>query len=554
MDSPRRGLPGIIYHYDLMDSQLVELAENIKQRGRDGAYPLFKETGSEFVMPKFPIERKEMESHILELRMLKPTTSASEESRTAYLKSAEQYDSTNSLNIASSTMEGSEAKNIHEGSLLNGQYREPDGECELIPDNSKTFNEREPIKVSVSLPTCDVPSVFLPGSLKRTSGLGNFVRGGTMPKELKETSGESSVTKPSSGELDSEALTSSIWRLINVSASAGASGETAQVVTGPNTICPQMAEIDPLLSEEESAVEANIESAAVEFQRVQICGEDTLDVPVDELHTAAEALIQALLLRQKYMTFSSQHFHRTPGRYLGILSSGSLKLLDSQEKLFKTVLSPTFDHPINPPGTTGDPFALTYWPDQLQVKLEFRKGVMHVLLDSDDPNSQSLNGLGEPLEFVVPSLTAFFNDYEVIRSFVADGPLKSFCYRRLTYLGSKFLLHTLLNESRESLEQKRVSHRDFYNIRKVDTHLHAASCMNQKHLLRFIKKTIRTKADVLVCEDHVTKKPMTLQELIDKIGVTAYDLNIDNLDMHASAHNAFSSLLFDGFNVKDTRV
>lgn len=65
------GTPGIVYRYDLMDSQLVELAENIKQRGRDGAYPLFKETGSEFVMPKFPIERKEMESHILELRMLK---------------------------------------------------------------------------------------------------------------------------------------------------------------------------------------------------------------------------------------------------------------------------------------------------------------------------------------------------------------------------------------------------------------------------------------------------------------------------------------------------
>lgn len=50
-------------------------------------------------------------------------------------------------------------------------------------------------------------------------------------------------------------------------------------------------------------------------------------------------------------------------------------------------------------------------------------------------------------------------------------------------------------------------------IYQVDTHLHAASCMNQKHLLRFIKKTIRTKADVLVCEDQATKKPMTLQEV-----------------------------------------
>ncbi|VEL10602.1 unnamed protein product [Protopolystoma xenopodis] len=57
-----------------MDSKLVELAENIKQRGRGGTHPLFKETGLEFTMPKFPIERKEMADHILELQtsMLKP--------------------------------------------------------------------------------------------------------------------------------------------------------------------------------------------------------------------------------------------------------------------------------------------------------------------------------------------------------------------------------------------------------------------------------------------------------------------------------------------------
>lgn len=32
-------------------------------------------------------------------------------------------------------------------------------------------------------------------------------------------------------------------------------------------------------------------------------------------------------------------------------------------------------------------------------------------------------------------------------------------------------------------------------LRKVDTHIHAASCMNQKHLLRFIKRTLRAHAD-----------------------------------------------------------
>ena len=31
---------------------------------------------------------------------------------------------------------------------------------------------------------------------------------------------------------------------------------------------------------------------------------------------------------------------------------------------------------------------------------------------------------------------------------IADGPLKTFCYKRLVYLSSKFQLHGLLNEIR----------------------------------------------------------------------------------------------------------
>ena len=34
--------------------------------------------------------------------------------------------------------------------------------------------------------------------------------------------------------------------------------------------------------------------------------------------------------------------------------------------------------------------------------------------------------------------------------------------------------------------------RDFYNVRKVDTHVHHSACMNLKHLLRFIKYKLRT--------------------------------------------------------------
>lgn len=34
----------------------------------------------------------------------------------------------------------------------------------------------------------------------------------------------------------------------------------------------------------------------------------------------------------------------------------------------------------------------------------------------------------------------------------------------------------------------------------MDTHIHAASCMNQKHLLRFIKKTLKNNADEVVTD------------------------------------------------------
>lgn len=59
----------------------------------------------------------------------------------------------------------------------------------------------------------------------------------------------------------------------------------------------------------------------------------------------------------------------------------------------------------------------------------------------------------------------------------------------------KFNLHLMLNADREFLAQKTAPHRDFYNVRKVDTHVHHSACMNQKHLLRFIKSKLRKEPD-----------------------------------------------------------
>ncbi|CDO77165.1 hypothetical protein BN946_scf184657.g41 [Trametes cinnabarina] len=147
--------------------------------------------------------------------------------------------------------------------------------------------------------------------------------------------------------------------------------------------------------------------------------------------------------------------------------------------------------------------------------------------------------------FEIPTIREYFLDLEKVLGVICDGPTKSFAFRRLNYLASKFTMYTLLNEQQELAEMKSVPHRDFYNVRKVDTHVHHSSSMNQKHLLRFIKsKMKRSPHDVVIFRDG---KELTLEEVFKSLNLTAYDLSIDTLDMHAH-QDSFHR--FDKFNLK----
>ena len=66
---------------------------------------------------------------------------------------------------------------------------------------------------------------------------------------------------------------------------------------------------------------------------------------------------------------------------------------------------------------------------------------------------------------------------------------------------------------------------------QVDTHIHASSSMNQKHLLRFIKKKIRQCPGEVVINSK--GRHYKLHEVFEKLNLRAYDLNVDNLDVHA---------------------
>ncbi|KAI1336404.1 AMP deaminase [Xylariaceae sp. FL0016] len=145
----------------------------------------------------------------------------------------------------------------------------------------------------------------------------------------------------------------------------------------------------------------------------------------------------------------------------------------------------------------------------------------------------------------VPTIKDFYLDLEHILSISSDGPSKSFAFRRLQYLEGKFNLYALLNEYQETADTKKVPHRDFYNVRKVDTHVHHSACMNQKHLLRFIKSKMKKCPDEYVLSRD--GKNLTLKEVFESINLTAYDLSIDTLDMHAHTDSFHR---FDKFNLK----
>lgn len=145
----------------------------------------------------------------------------------------------------------------------------------------------------------------------------------------------------------------------------------------------------------------------------------------------------------------------------------------------------------------------------------------------------------------VPTIKDFYLDLETILSISSDGPSKSFAFRRLQYLEGKYNLYTLLNEYQETADSKKVPHRDFYNVRKVDTHVHHSACMNQKHLLRFIKSKMKKCPNEQVLERD--GKVLTLAEVFQSINLTAYDLSIDTLDMHAHVDSFHR---FDKFNLK----
>ncbi|KAL8274356.1 hypothetical protein Esti_001678 [Eimeria stiedai] len=182
-------------------------------------------------------------------------------------------------------------------------------------------------------------------------------------------------------------------------------------------------------------------------------------------------------------------------------------------------------------------------PPPCSAQCEFIDGVMQVYWKpgEDLANPPLLWPAG-----TIPTVREYLAALQDVMIAVQDPACKTFCYSRIKFLEGKFNFHLMFNSNAEIEETKRNKHRDFYNVRKVDTHVHHSACMHQKHLLRFIRKKYRTEGNTVVALEG--GQGVTLRDLFQKeLGFSAREASVDHLNVHALG-SCFQR--FDLFNQK----
>ncbi|XP_046897222.1 AMP deaminase 3 isoform X2 [Hypomesus transpacificus] len=283
----------------------------------------------------------------------------------------------------------------------------------------------------------------------------------------------------------------------------------------------------PFLSPSSSTCSSLPESCP-EYQRVTISGDYCAGITVEDYEQAAKSLLKALVIREKYSRLAYHRFCRTTAQFL--------RNAENEKWREEDEVRPDVCHC---PREGEDPYSMENLPENLRYELKMKDGIVYVY-DSAEALREN-----RPRSLPYPDLETFSIDLSHVLAMIVDGPTKTYCHRRLNFLGSKFYLHEMLNEMAELKELKSVPHRDFYNVRKVDTHIHAAACMSQKHLLNFIQTTYKTEAERVVLEKAGRK--LTLRQVFHNLNMDPYDLTVDSLDVHAGRQTFHR---FDKFNSK----
>ncbi|KAL3235059.1 AMP deaminase [Nakaseomyces bracarensis] len=280
---------------------------------------------------------------------------------------------------------------------------------------------------------------------------------------------------------------------------------------------------------------AETETGKAPLYKMGMLSEDVtqqiLEDPSPELIDLYSKVQECRDLRRKYQTLSVQYEEQNPK------NSESWNITPPPPKPSYNAETKTVVAVVNEPDSKVFDFSKCKIPGE-DPDWDF---------GTNDDDSFTVHKPGDKSAVIadIPSLRDYYLDLERMVGISSDGPAKSFAFRRLQYLEARWNLYYLLNEYQETSVSKRNPHRDFYNVRKVDTHVHHSACMNQKHLLRFIKYKLRhCKDEKVIFRDG---KVLTLDEVFRSLNLSGYDLSIDTLDMHAHKDTFHR---FDKFNLK----
>uniref|UniRef100_A0AAX7TE00 AMP deaminase n=1 Tax=Astatotilapia calliptera TaxID=8154 RepID=A0AAX7TE00_ASTCA len=276
----------------------------------------------------------------------------------------------------------------------------------------------------------------------------------------------------------------------------------------------------PTPAQTPATAESLLSDSFPDFQRVTISGDYCAGITVEDYEQATKGLLKALFIREKYSRLAYHRFPRTTALFLR--NAENERWLEEDE-----VLPDIWPYPRE----GEDPYSMEGIPEDLNYELQIKDGIIHVYESAEALKQEQAYSLP------YPDLETFAIDLSHVLAMIADGPTKSYCHRRLNFLGSKFYLHEMLNEMAELKELKRVPHRDFYNVRKVVSPVPLSDL--------FIQTTYQTEADRVVLEKG--SKKLTLKEVFDSLHMDPYDLTVDSLDVHAGRQTFHR---FDKFNSK----
>mmetsp|Transcript_64662 Transcript_64662/g.189566 ORF Transcript_64662/g.189566 Transcript_64662/m.189566 type:complete len:685 (-) Transcript_64662:104-2158(-) len=175
-------------------------------------------------------------------------------------------------------------------------------------------------------------------------------------------------------------------------------------------------------------------------------------------------------------------------------------------------------------------------PAAAEISYEFRRGLLHLVHKKT----------GEHLLEPSTSIEEFYDDMAELTSIRSEPSVGTFCFHRLRLLQIKFELYLMSNFDAENEELRSNPHRDFYNVRKVDTHVHHSASMNAKHLLRFIKKKLKSHGDDAVSVEKDGTK-LLVKDVFASLGIGWHELSLDKLNVVAD-QTVFHR--FDRFNLK----